>query len=364
MTPSRPPTLLVLRHHGLGDLVTVQPALRALRLHFPGHRLIATCPSWLIKLAEHFGTADAFVSELPGDATAGQEPADPSRHQVVDTGLLDNVLRQVSTVDVLVSLRTPGPELTRLYTALRPRLLISYRYAELQASVVYPNLDFADHILTRWRRLLGCAGIAVRDDDLHRETPPSALNGFTVVHVGAGSPARLWPVERWAAVVRHLEERRHLVMLTGSRAEEAIVDAVRRAAGLPEKRDRSGRGDILELARLVAGSRLVLSVDTGISHLATAYQRPAVTLFGPVPPAWWGPPPGNPQHRTIWRGRLGDNYGSVPDPGLLDISVDDVIAGIEQLCGAGFGGEAPRVRRDSHPGATAPHTYEPSSGCS
>jgi ADP-heptose:LPS heptosyltransferase len=82
---------------------------------------------------------------------------------------------------------------------------------------------------------------------------------------------------------------------------------------------------------LVAGARLVVSADSGVSHLATALKRPALTLFGPVPPAWWGPPRGNPQHRTVWTGRTGDTYAGQPDPGLMEISAATVIGIIDRM---------------------------------
>lgn len=325
-------TLLVLRHHGLGDLVTVQPALHGLRRHFPTHRLVVTCPSWLVPLAQCFGCADRFVSEISGKTPCANTGIDPSRHQRADAALLANVLTEAPEADVLVSLRTPGPELLPILKTLRPRLFVSYRYDALAATAGYPELDFSDHILTRWRRLLGSVGVALRDEDNYVElVAPDSHRGFTVVHIGAGSPARLWPLRRWAEVVRHLESAGHRVVLTGSRDEAPRVAQVRQSAGLLAERDRSGSANIMELARLVAGARLVVCVDSGISHLATALRRPALTLFGPVPPAWWGPPPGNLQHRTLWTGRTGDNYGATADPGLMELSVGCVLRTIDEL---------------------------------
>lgn len=325
------PTLLVLRHAGLGDLLTVQPALRGLRRRFPQHTLAVTCPSWLLPLAEYLQTADRLVSEIPSAQPCAATKFDPSDHPSVDVELLSNVASTIKTADVLVSLRTPGPELISIVESLGPRLLVSYRSAALQATAVYPELDFSDHILTRWRRLLGVIGVTVRDEDIYAElSPPQSHRGFTVIHIGAGSPSRLWPVERWSQVARYLESAGYRVVLTGSKSESPRVEQVCLRSGLPPERDWSG-SDIMELAQVVAGARLVLSTDTGVSHLATTFRRPAVTLFGPVPPAWWGPPPGNPKHKTLWTGKTGENYSGRPDPGLMEISVASVLQVIEEL---------------------------------
>ncbi len=325
------PILLVLRHHGLGDLLTVQPALRGLRRSFPAHKLTVTCPSWLAPLAHYFGTADEIISETTKGARSRTE-SDATHHQAVDGSLLENAVAKVSDADIIVSLRTPGPELVDLVEVIKPRLFVSYRYSDLKETLSYPELDFSDHILLRWRRLLNTVGVSIRDEQLYAEmTPPQEQCGFTVIHPGAGSRARLWPVEKWAEVARHLDSLGHQIVFTGCASESDIVKEVRRKAGLPGSMDLAGKTGIMRLANIVSGARLVLSTDTGVSHLATTFRRPAVTLFGPVPPGWWGPPPGNPQHKTLWTGKTGDNYGDEPDSGLREISVASVLQAVTEL---------------------------------
>jgi ADP-heptose:LPS heptosyltransferase len=87
-------------------------------------------------------------------------------------------------------------------------------------------------------------------------------------------------------------------------------------------------GDLRALAALVAGAARVLCADTGVAHLATALGTPSVVLFGPSPPAHWGPPPERPRHRVLWAGRSGDPNGARPDPGLLTLQPHDVLEAI------------------------------------
>jgi ADP-heptose:LPS heptosyltransferase len=65
-----------------------------------------------------------------------------------------------------------------------------------------------------------------------------------------------------------------------------------------------------------------------------AFGTPSVTLFGPVSPALWGPPATTRRHVVLWKGatgRPGDARGERPDPRLLRISVDEVLAAAESL---------------------------------
>ena len=57
----------------------------------------------------------------------------------------------------------------------------------------------------------------------------------------------------------------------------------------------------------------------------------AVVLFGPVPPAEWGPPPARTCHRALWAGHRSDPHAEEPDCGLLAIQVTDVVEALAAL---------------------------------
>jgi hypothetical protein len=109
---------------------------------------------------------------------------------------------------------------------------------------------------------------------------------------------------------------------------------VARAAGLPAADVLAGRTDLGELAALVAHARLVVSNDTGIAHLATAFGTASVVIFGPMAPSLWGPPPGRPWHVALWAGQRGSPFAAEPHPGLLEITVPDVLAGVRTALAA------------------------------
>ena len=134
-------------------------------------------------------------------------------------------------------------------------------------------------------------------------------------------------MDRFAAVAAALDDPDAPVLITGSAAERDLAAAVARAAGLPDDRVLAGRTDLGALCDLVARAGLVVSGDTGIAHLASAYGTPSVVLFGPVDPAQWGPPAGGP-HVALARPahRRGARFADDPDPALLAIGVEEVLA--------------------------------------
>jgi ADP-heptose:LPS heptosyltransferase len=185
----------------------------------------------------------------------------------------------------------------------------------------------------RWCRLLAHHGIRCDVGDL-RLTRPSPLEerhvGSVVVHPGAASTGRRWPPDRFAAVIRVLRTHGVDVVLTGSSAEADLCSQIRDLAGEVRITSLAGSTDLEGLCCLIASARAVVSNDTGVAHLATAFGVASVTLFGPTSPERWGPPTA-PIHRCLWAGREGDPHADELDPGLAAITVDEVTAAVVEV---------------------------------
>jgi ADP-heptose:LPS heptosyltransferase len=302
------PTAVVLRPLGLGDLLTGVPAVRAIRAAVPDHHLVLATTSALEPLA---ALIDAVDEVLPAREL---QPLDWSR----------------PPPELAVDLHGKGPASHVVVADLAPVRLLTFD------SPGYPGPRwYADeHEVHRWCRLVA-EGLGVPADpdalDLAVPAVPPPVIGAAVVHPGAAFPGRRWPPERFAAVARQLAAAGQDVRITGGPAEAALAAGVAAGAGLGSDAVLAGRTSPLELAAVVAAARVVVSGDTGVAHLATAYRRPSVVLFGPVSPVLWGPPP-RPQHVVLWHGDgTGDPWGTELDPALARITVDEVTDALDAL---------------------------------
>nr|BFE58172.1 glycosyltransferase family 9 protein [Dactylosporangium thailandense] len=295
--------ILVLRALGVGDLATGVPALRGLRRAFPGERLVLAAPPWLAPLAGLTGAVDEV---LPCDG-------------------LDDELPRLRPA-VAVNLHGRGPQSHALLRATDPGRLLAFGNG--------PRWRPDEHEVARWCRMLRWYGVPCDEADLSLTRPASPRPGVTIVHPGAKSGLRRWPPDRFAALARALAGAGHDVVVTGSPPEEPLARRVAGEAGLPATAVLAGATRLRDLAGLVGHARLLVSGDTGIAHLATAYGTPSVVLFGPVPPHLWGPPPDRPQHVAVWRGRAaepGDTASEVPHPALLAVTVGEVLAAAHRI---------------------------------
>ncbi|MEO7149029.1 MAG: glycosyltransferase family 9 protein [Rhodanobacteraceae bacterium] len=102
---------------------------------------------------------------------------------------------------------------------------------------------------------------------------------------------KLWPLERWAALIRALltREADARVVLCGAPPEQAMLRTIARTAGSDRVR---AVGDDLPLRRLLAlceRASGMISVDTGPAHAAAALGCPLLVMFGNGRPAQWLP---------------------------------------------------------------------------
>jgi ADP-heptose:LPS heptosyltransferase len=301
-------TAVVLRPLGLGDLLTGVPAIRAVRAAVPDHRLVLATTAALQPLA---GLIDAVDEVLPAREL---EPLDWSG----------------PPPELAVDLHGKGPASHVIVDQLHPDRLLTFASPGYRGPTWYPD----EHEVRRWCRLVSEGlGVPADPDALDLDVPavPPPVTGAAVVHPGAAFPGRRWPTARFAAVARYLADAGHDVRITGGPAEVPLATAVAEAAGLGEEAVLAGRTSALELAAVVAAARVVVCGDTGVAHLATAYRRPSVVLFGPVSPALWGPP-ARPQHVVLWHGDgTGDPWGTELDPALAKVTVDEVTEALDGL---------------------------------
>ena len=108
---------------------------------------------------------------------------------------------------------------------------------------------------------------------------------YAVLHLGAGSPLRHWPADRWRAVALRLEARGIAVALSVGPNEATLLDHV----GGPSTWSRYPCTlDLAQLWHLLAGARMLICPDTGVAHLARVVGTPTVALFGPGSAALYG----------------------------------------------------------------------------
>lgn len=111
-------------------------------------------------------------------------------------------------------------------------------------------------------------------------------------------PAKCWPAEHYAELARTLAAAHGLpILLLGSGKELALCEQIAHHAE-GACRVLAGKTSLLDAMALIAGSRGVVSNDSGLMHVAAAFGVPQVAVFGSTSPEHT--PPLNPKARVLW----------------------------------------------------------------
>ncbi|MCM2280027.1 MAG: glycosyltransferase family 9 protein [Oligoflexia bacterium] len=111
---------------------------------------------------------------------------------------------------------------------------------------------------------------------------------------------RHWPEEHWVELCNRLLEDFRVDLIFPGTAEEAsrVQSIVARLKDPMRVFNFAGKTYLVELLRLMRDAELVISVDSGIMHLAAWVGTPLVALFGPETPLSSGPRSAN--ARVLW----------------------------------------------------------------
>ncbi len=302
-----PERIAVFRALMLGDLLCATPALRAIRAAWPRARLTLVGLPWAREFARRLRSVDDFETFPGWPGLSEQAPAEPAalaaflqrlraRHldlavQLHGSGGISNPL--VARFGARRNAGFAGPG------AWRPaRDAARFLPWPERGSEVERLLALTDHLgLPRQGLHLD---FPLRPDD-HQRVRAWLPEGeaYAVVHAGARWASRRWPARRFAAVADALSRQGLRVVLTGTAAERelnATVAAAMHAAPL----DLTGRTDLWGLGALVASARLVVSNDTGLSHVAAALGTPSVVVSCGSDVERWAPLAAQ-WHRVLWR---------------------------------------------------------------
>jgi ADP-heptose:LPS heptosyltransferase len=102
---------------------------------------------------------------------------------------------------------------------------------------------------------------------------------WCVLHPGSTAASRRYPPELYAEVTRRLvAEHGWSVVLTGSSDERPLVGEIAARAGVPVH-DLAGLLDLAELAATIGSAPVLITNNTGPSHVAAAVGTPVVCLY-------------------------------------------------------------------------------------
>ncbi len=341
-------SILIVRLSAIGDILFATPLLAALRRTFPRARI-----AWLVQ-AEYRELLSAHpdldlvipcpISRWRRDWRQGR------RRQVLReiAGLRGQLRGQRFDLALDLQGLLKSGTLTWLSGARQRIGLGSREGSGLLMTRVLSPLPESERIGSEYLFLAAALGLTVDDFSmaLHYTAQDAAAAGCLLDAQGLRAgfvaacpfttrPQKHWLAERWPALAqRVLAEYGLPLALLGGPGERSVADAMASAAGAAAV-SLAGQTSLPQAAAVIARSRALVGVDTGLGHMGIALGRPTLLLFGATCPytdttradarVLYHPRACSPcRRRPTCDGRFDC---------MRDIGIDEVLAALRQLPG-------------------------------
>lgn len=344
-----PERILFVRLSALGDLVFASPLIASARQAYPkAHLAWLVQPEWAPVLEHHPALDEVIVWPLLRWRRL------LARGRLLALGR--EVLRAVHglragrfdlALDVQGLLKSALP----VWLSGAPRrigLATREGGASLMTQVIDRGPD-AHWISSEYRHLADSLGWPVQSFQLALYPGPAAradaealldahdvMAGYIVLCPFTTRPQKHWLEQRWGLLARRLQASTGLRCLIlggpGDRDAAARIASQAGTAAVP----LAGATSLLSAAALIRRAALLVGVDTGLSHMGIAFDRPTLLLFGSTCPYT---ETGRPNARVLYHPRGCSPCRRRPTCGgafscMRDIDVAEVAAAATELLAA------------------------------
>lgn len=267
---------LIIRFSSIGDIVLTTPVIRCLRKQLPDAEI-------------HFLTKQAFRGIV------ADNPYIDKIHTLGDS--FDLMLHELLTeeydyiIDLHHNLRT-----LRIKRFLKGVKAFSFNKLNIE-KYIYTNLKVnllpKKHIVDRNLETVRSFGVTDDGQGLdyfipgkdvvdNKDIPTSHLHGYIAVVIGAALATKKLPIHKLKELCAAID---HPLILLGGKEDYEDGKAI---AAVDEVKiyNACGKFNLNESADMVRRSKLVITHDTGLMHIAAALQKPIISVWGNTVPAF------------------------------------------------------------------------------
>ena len=261
--------ILILRFSSIGDIVLTSPVVRCLRKQFPQAQIDYVCKSAFAPILQ----SNPYINNV--------------FHFGSDIRLLVPVLR-AEHYDVIIDLhknlrswrlrRALGIKTHSFYKAnLEKWLMVNFKWDRL------PRV----HIVDRYMQAVQPLGVNYDGAGLDYFIPPdvtferagfdmAVAESFIVLAIGAAHSTKRLPTVKIISICESLSQR--IILLGGKNESEAGKTIVGKLG--PRVVNLCGKLSIHQSADAIRQSQLVITHDTGMMHIAAAFHKPIISVWG------------------------------------------------------------------------------------
>lgn len=274
MPPAKRKFLLI-RFSSIGDIVLTTPVIRCLKTQLPDAEV-------------HFLVRDRFLPVVQ------HNPYIDKIHVLAHSWELMIEELRTENFDYIIDLHHNTKTL-RVKRALKKKSFSFYKLniQKYLLTAFKINLLPRMHIVDRYLKTVESFGvkndgrgldyfISPAEETRREDIPVSHSAGYIACVIGAAHGTKRWPVHKWKELCANLN---YPIMLLGGPEDRERGEEIA-SADTVKVYNSCGKFSLNESADLVRKAKLVITNDTGLMHIAAAYKKVIISLWGNTVPAF------------------------------------------------------------------------------
>lgn len=266
---------LIVRFSSIGDIVLTTPVIRCLKKQVGNTEVHFVTKTSFLPVVEH----NPYIDKIHLLAHSWELMVEELKQENYD--YIIDLHHNVKTLRLKKELKVKAFSFYKLN-------LQKYFYTAFKINIL-PKV----HIVDRYLKTVESFGVKNDGDGLdyfiakHEETklsdiPASHHAGYIACVIGAALGTKQWPVTKWKEFCNSMN---HPIILLGGKDDMAAGNEI---ASVDEVKvyNACGKFSINESADLVRKAKLVVTNDTGLMHIAAAFKKPIISLWGNTVPAF------------------------------------------------------------------------------
>ena len=266
---------LVIRLSSIGDIVLTTPVLRCMKKQLPGAEIHFLVKDAFRPVVEH----NPYIDKLHVLAHSWELMLHELKEENYD--YIIDLHHNVKTLRIKKALNVKSYSFYKLNVQ-------KYIYTSLKINVLPDK-----HIVDRYLDTVKTFGIkndgegldyfiAPAEETTKRDIPASHYAGYIACVIGAAHGTKQWPVHKWKEFAQKMD---HPIILLGGKEDAARGNEI---AAIDDIKiyNACGKFSLNESADLVKKAKLVITNDTGLMHIAAAFRKPIISLWGNTVPSF------------------------------------------------------------------------------
>lgn len=280
----RPRNIVIVMIAAIGDTILLSAVIKELKLLYPNVYITLVCSNGNIQAAKNLPQVDRMIKF--------------DMANVLGSFFL---LRKLPKFDLLFDFGTWAKFNALISFVIKAHFKVGFKRKSMYRHYIYDCItEHSDklHELENYRNLVRTLGVPLHSLDpefkVSNENSKylSSNKKYLIFHMfasGSHKEKKEWPRRLWSELAQRLIKEEYTIILTGGKEDREQAEAFVQFMGGYQCFSIAGKVTLEETAAVIKEVGAIVTVNTGVMHLAAVMDAFIVAVHGPTSPERWGP---------------------------------------------------------------------------